>query len=154
MTTSAFILSVVVIFSVLVSECSSSRVQPDSWGRFDKTHVYLRNEISEKVVFHNHCYSSETDFGDHSLTYGQEFTWSFRVNFWASTKYWCDMWFDTEEGVHIKGGFHVYKAQRDSDLCSNNCHYSARRDGVYLLRNPEIRRGNGTVSYELLYKWP
>ncbi|KAI3990250.1 hypothetical protein MKX01_037589 [Papaver californicum] len=145
--TGAFLLSVVVIFAVLVSECLSSRVQPDYRG--DVTYAYLENDISENILLYFHCYSSETDFGDHTLTYGHEFIWSFRIDAFFTTKYWCDMRFDTEEGKRIQGGFDVYMAKRDYKQCENECHYSVRKDGLYRRKYED-----NIFSYDLLYGWP
>ncbi|XP_026430926.1 S-protein homolog 24-like [Papaver somniferum] len=147
--TGALLLLVAVIFAVLVlSECSSRVLQDAHW---DKTTVFLKNDISEKVLFNFHCYSSETDFGNHSLTYGHEFIWRFTVNLFGSTKYWCDMWFESEEGQRIQGGYHIYKATRDIDLCETDCHYSVRRDGVYVYKTTGWKNETGYVS---LFKWP
>ncbi|MCL7033326.1 hypothetical protein MKW94_014376 [Papaver nudicaule] len=145
--TGVFLLSMVVIVAVLVSECSS-RVEPDS--RFGDTWVTIKSDISENVLFNLHCYSSETDFGDHTLAYGQEFRWRFKINLFVSTKYWCDMWFDTEQGTHVQGGYTIYKANRDFNRCENDCRYSIRRDGVYQHVQEDYTGGHD----DLIYPWP
>ncbi|KAI3963658.1 hypothetical protein MKW98_021898 [Papaver atlanticum] len=143
--TSAFLLSAVVIFAALVSECSS-REHPQGYA--DITTVNLVNDISEKTLLNFHCYSSETDFGNQTLTYGHEFFWTFRINLLWTTKFWCDMSFHTEEGILVEGGYHVYKA-REYHKCGNDCHYYVRRDGVYRRRYEDY-----TFYFDRVYQFP
>ncbi|XP_026398669.1 S-protein homolog 24-like [Papaver somniferum] len=141
------LLSVVVIFAVIVPE-GSSRVLPNTM--LDDSLVTVKNDIAEKISCELHCYSSETDFGDHTLAYGQEFSWKFKINALRTTKYWCDMWFVTEEGVDFKGGYTIYKANRDYYRCANDCHYYIRMDGVYQHVLEDYTEGHD----ELIYPWP
>ncbi|KAI3963659.1 hypothetical protein MKW98_021899 [Papaver atlanticum] len=144
--TGAFLLSVVVIFAALVSECSS-REQPERYA--DITTVFLVNDISVKTLLNYHCYSSETDFGNKTLAYEHEFLWRFRINFTLSTKFWCDMRFYTEEGTLIQGGYHVYKARREYHICGNECYFDVRRDGLYRRRYEDY-----TFYFDLVYSFP
>ncbi|KAK6129401.1 hypothetical protein DH2020_036853 [Rehmannia glutinosa] len=69
---------------------------------FDYTIVTVKNDIQgENITIH--CYFSENDLGDHQLSYGSNFTWHFDVNFWHSTKFYCD--FKTNHG---SGNYGVY----------------------------------------------
>ncbi|KAI3902932.1 hypothetical protein MKW92_014780 [Papaver armeniacum] len=132
----------IVIFAVLVSECSSQR------SVFDPIHVSIKNDIGHGVELNTWCKSKNTDFGHHRLTYGAEFRWKFKINFWHTTLYWCKMWWTDVNGKYTEGSYAIYKAKRDWDKCENECHFSARRDGIY---RKEMYNDD---AYDLVYSWP
>ncbi|MCL7022860.1 hypothetical protein MKW94_029389 [Papaver nudicaule] len=128
----------VVIFAVFVSECSSI---------LDPIHASVMNYISEGVELHIHCQSKDTDFGDHTLSYGDEFTWNFRINLFRSTLYWCNMWWNDVDGKLVQGTYDMYKAKRDWDRCGNECHFYVRKDCVLgYIKEKE--------DFECVYSWP
>ncbi|KAI3987442.1 hypothetical protein MKX01_042446 [Papaver californicum] len=130
-----------VIFAVLVSECSSQR------SIWDPVHASIKNDLSQGVELNIWCKSKNTDFGHHRLAYGAEFDWKFKINFLHTTLYWCKMWWTDVDGRYVEGSYAIYKAARDWEKCENECHYSVRKDGVY---------GSNKDSdvYDLVYSWP
>ncbi|MCL7029034.1 hypothetical protein MKW94_025467 [Papaver nudicaule] len=131
-----------VIFAGFVSQCSSNDAEP--------VHVSVKNDISEGVELHIHCKSKDTDFGDHTLSYGAEFAWKFRINILFSTLYWCNMsWADHVDGkyVYVQGSYDIYNAKRDWDKCENKCHFSVRKDCIY-----GYDKAKGAL--ECVYRWP
>ncbi|KAI3989559.1 hypothetical protein MKX01_035642 [Papaver californicum] len=131
----------VVIFAVLVSECSSQI------SVFKTIHASIKNEISEKVELNIYCKSKDTDMGGHKLTYGGEFAWKFKMNFIGTTLFWCKMWWTDVDGKYTEGSYAIYEAQRDFPRCENQCPYPVRRDGIYGFMKT-------TNEYELVYPWP
>ncbi|KAI3989558.1 hypothetical protein MKX01_035641 [Papaver californicum] len=131
----------VVIFAVLVSECSSQIAV------FKPIHASIKNDISGGVELNIHCKSKDTDFGDHKLAYGAEFAWKFKMNFIGTTLYWCKMWWTDVDGKYVEGTCDMYKAGRDWDRCENQCHFSVRKDGVYGYFKKKH-------ADELVYPWP
>ncbi|MCL7038367.1 hypothetical protein MKW94_024966 [Papaver nudicaule] len=136
------------LFSVLVSKGSSLFES--------KTAVHIRNDIEgDSAVFLNfHCQSGDDDLGYRGLKFGEEWHWKFRVRL-GSTYFWCDyQWYDNLNHRWYEGSHEVYDAKSDFplvphyfNLCHTDCVWSARRDGIYLLRHPE-----GT--WERRYTWP
>ncbi|KAL7145205.1 hypothetical protein ABFS83_07G065000 [Erythranthe nasuta] len=60
-----------------------------------------------------HCASKDDDFGNRSLSTGQDFNWSFRTNFWGTTLFFCRFWwgrktiaFDVFDAAWEASGFH------------------------------------------------
>ncbi|XP_026431200.1 S-protein homolog 5-like [Papaver somniferum] len=135
------------LFSVLVSKGSSLLGFP--------TTVHIRNDIEGYSVYLNyHCQSGDDDLGQRGLNFGEEWHWKFHVNL-GSTYFWCDYrWYDNWNYRWYEGSHEVYDAKVGSaltphyfNLCHTDCVWSARRDGMYLLRHPE-----GT--WEKRYSWP
>ncbi|XP_024021685.1 S-protein homolog 5 [Morus notabilis] len=75
-----------------------------------------------------HCASKDTDLGTHKLTFGGNFHWSFNVNFWRTTLFYCDKSWD-----NVKGHFDVFMAKRDTHRCAEDeCFWEVKKDGLYL----------------------
>ncbi|KAI3858795.1 hypothetical protein MKX03_021413 [Papaver bracteatum] len=130
----------IVIFAVMVSECSS---QHTVW---DPVHASIKNDIARGVELNAWCKSKNTDFGHHIIAYADEFVWNFKINFWNTTLYWCKMWWTDVDGKYTEDSYAIYKAKRDWDRCENECHYSVRRDGIY-------QSIHGTDAYDLVHSW-
>ncbi|KAI3944542.1 hypothetical protein MKW92_049871 [Papaver armeniacum] len=134
-------LASIVIFAVLVSECSS---RPTVWK---PTHVSVKNDIAQGVELNAWCKSRDTDFGQHRIAYGEEFAWKFKINIWFTTLYWCKMWWTDVNGTYTEGSYAIYTAKKDWYKCQNECHYSVRRDGIY-------QNNKDNDAYDLVYPWP
>lgn len=102
-----------------------------------KWHIHVVNGLS-KVTLFVHCKSKDDDLGVHNLvTRGDEFQWTFQVNFWATTLYWCylkkpnaDVSF---ESFWVEQT-HMWLQYRCTD---KNCIWTAKDDGIYLRNNPD-----------------
>ncbi|EYU19726.1 hypothetical protein MIMGU_mgv1a026644mg, partial [Erythranthe guttata] len=84
----------------------------------------VRNDIRDERI-NIHCYSSEDDLGVHWLSYGTNFTWHFHVNFWGTTKFYCD--FNTTK--HGFGNYGVYTPNLRREECSTHCLWSVQENG-------------------------
>ncbi|KAK1395379.1 S-protein-like [Heracleum sosnowskyi] len=95
-----------------------------------------------------HCKSGDDDLGHQSLGVGGMYTWSFLPNFWGTTLFWCNFWWD---GKHA--GFHVYDINYIPDVVYgvSNFVYEARLDGFYFYA-PD-RFTHDTYQWELVKKW-
>ncbi|KAL7108113.1 hypothetical protein ACP275_06G094800 [Erythranthe tilingii] len=98
------------------------------------TRVTVRNDIRDESI-NIHCYSSENDLGVHPLSYGTNFTWHFRVNFWGTTKFYCD--FNTTK--HGSGNYGVYTPTLRRDRCSIHCLWSVEENGPCVKENNSKR---------------
>ncbi|MCL7046777.1 hypothetical protein MKW94_020701 [Papaver nudicaule] len=129
------ILFTMMVFTVLVRECSSQRI-----------HASVTNEISEGVELHIHCKSKDTDFGDHTLINGAKFSWNFKINIFVTTLYWCNMSWTNVDGKYVQGSYNMYVARRDWKRCENYCHFYVRKDCVY----GYIRKKG---AFKCVYSW-
>ncbi|KAL0561703.1 hypothetical protein IC582_002143 [Cucumis melo] len=102
-----------------------------------KWHVHVVNGLTNDTLS-VHCKSKDDDLGPHNLlSIGAEFQWSFKINVWRTTLYWCllhkpnaDVSFDAF-WVERK---HIWLFYR----CMNqNCIWIAKDDGIYLRNNPD-----------------
>ncbi|OVA10710.1 Plant self-incompatibility S1 [Macleaya cordata] len=116
---------VLVIFAVLVSECSSLSIWP-------RVRVSIVNDLANKSMLTIHCKSRDDDLGEHKLDFGQDFHFKFTINLSFTTLFWCSMSWTDSNGHLIQGTFDTYKANRDWLLCRKNCIYPVRQDGVYV----------------------
>ncbi|KAI3857492.1 hypothetical protein MKW92_035835 [Papaver armeniacum] len=119
----------------------------DGFGWYnDKTLVTLRNALSPNITLTYHCKSADDDLGERILAFDTAWGWSFRINFFDTTLYWCNFWWVEENGKPRQEGFQIFKAKRDFKRCHYFCKHAIRSDGIY-------RYDGADVPY-LLYKWP
>ncbi|KAF9619875.1 hypothetical protein IFM89_009657 [Coptis chinensis] len=112
--------------------------------------VYVNNLIAPNILLYNHCKSKENDLGLQKVAYGHNQTWSFRVNFFATTLYWCNMyWFNDMSKSYVQGGFQIYKATRDYDKCDGNCVRNVKREGLCFF-NPD----QSDIPPKFMFAWP
>ncbi|MCL7041794.1 hypothetical protein MKW94_023961 [Papaver nudicaule] len=122
-------LLLLLLFSVLVSQCSSF---------FDHVKINIQNDI-EGVSFGMRCRSYDDFLGNRSLHHGEEWHWEF-IEIPGITEFWCEFcWYDNQNHHWYSGRSHVYVAyfwvERYRGYCDGHCQYSARRDGFYLYRH-------------------
>ncbi|KAI3858792.1 hypothetical protein MKW92_029414 [Papaver armeniacum] len=118
----------------------------DGFGWYNtKTRVALTNELSPNTTLTFHCKSADDDLGERSLAFDTAWGWSFRINFFDTTLYWCNFWWE-DNGKPRQEGFQIYKAKRDFKRCRYFCRYDVRSDGIYGF--------TGGMEPYLLYKWP
>ncbi|KAI3853431.1 hypothetical protein MKX03_037392 [Papaver bracteatum] len=108
--------------------------------RTHKKTVTVENYIDPNIALTIHCWSSDDDFGFHTLYYRQTFQWRFKVNLFASTKFVCDSsWYDPNEKSNHAMRFTAYEALRDwNKHCKNDCFWLIVRDGGYYGDAPEF----------------
>lgn len=93
-----------------------------------------------------HCASKDDDFGNRSLTSGQDLHWRFKSNFWGTTRFFCHFWWQNKQN-----GFDVFY-DGWSEFCDdpygsihdlNTCYWEIRADGFYfknVLHNSTLER--------------
>ncbi|KAF8394199.1 hypothetical protein HHK36_020406 [Tetracentron sinense] len=111
-----------------------------------KYHVHIGSDLGEGLELGIHCKSGDDDLGIHWLPYGTNFTWSFNINLWGTTLFYCNFQWE-----HVTGHYNIFEAGRDRNRCCNacydNCYWAAKQGGLYFY-NYE------TKNYELQYPWP
>ncbi|GER38859.1 plant self-incompatibility protein S1 family [Striga asiatica] len=91
-----------------------------------KVRVVVKNGIESDNSVTIRCYSSDDNLGLHRLSYGAEFGWNFRVNFFGTTKFYCDL--VTKSGY---GNYGVYD-YKISEFCNDFCLWVLTKDGPCL----------------------
>ncbi|XP_015892179.2 S-protein homolog 1 [Ziziphus jujuba] len=124
--------------------CRSARV--DTGLPLYKYNMFIVNGLSSGRDLFIHCQSKDDDLGEHNLTTGSHFTWTFRTNFWGTTRFWCYTRRDNEHAA-----FDVFWPEKRHKWLETRCDYkvciwTAKDDGFYL-RNVPINQD------ELIHKW-
>ncbi|KAK9999192.1 hypothetical protein SO802_018795, partial [Lithocarpus litseifolius] len=65
-----------------------------------------------------HCQSKDDDLGNITLKNGDEIEWSFSLNFWGTTLFYCDVQWE-----NLNYHFDVYSNKRDHKRCYSECHW-------------------------------
>ena len=83
-----------------------------------------------------HCKSKDNDLGFHTLGLNQVYKWSFNVNFWASTLFWCNFWWDGKYAAFHVFDSKIWGSMGETDIYS----YEVRADGFYFkMLDPKTR---------------
>ncbi|KAF8394211.1 hypothetical protein HHK36_020418 [Tetracentron sinense] len=107
-----------------------------------KTHVRIANDLAEGLNLTLHCKSKDDDLGIKIVPYHYYYEWSFKVNIFETTLYFCAMnWRDAS------GTFDVYVAKRDRFRCTEKCWWMVREDGLYY-------RNDRTGDFDFWFGWP
>lgn len=123
----------IVSFAALTT-ASSTNVVPF------KVVVSIDNNLTAGQELSVHCKSGDDDLGVHAIPNGGHYEWSFKVNVWATTLYFCG--FSCKDG---SGTFEIYRAGRDIIRCEDKCNWKALQDGVHGF--------NSDNEDDVLYKW-
>ncbi|KAJ4969052.1 hypothetical protein NE237_015753 [Protea cynaroides] len=100
--------------------------------------------IAGKKAIENFDLGSDRFSKKQKLWYGQEFSWSFHINFAMSTLYWCDF----QWGGYVQGSFEIYDARKEL-LKKSNLHFrKVRQDGIYFSDN------SGSDEPHAVDPWP
>ncbi|XP_050208757.1 S-protein homolog 1-like [Mercurialis annua] len=108
--------------------------KPNNSKIFPKYYVHIVNELRQNQDLFIHCKSADNDLGRHNLLKGQEFGWSFRLNFFGTTLFWCNL----APNERCSAKLVVFQnSQYLFDRCGyeQRCIWIARDDGVYLRNN-------------------
>ena len=103
-----------------------------SWG---KNHVTVMNQLGNHRILSIHCHWRDDDLGFVVLPDGGEFEWTFSINFWDTTLFYCNVQWDQSRWHH----FDAYASEWDSDPCLIECNWMISKDGLLLNYNPELR---------------
>ncbi|CAK7342113.1 unnamed protein product [Dovyalis caffra] len=126
-----FVVALAAMMSLFISPCGGQVVVPV----FQKYNVHIVNGLSQNKTLLVHCKSKDDDLGVHNLAVGLEFRWSFKVNAFSTTLFWC--YLGPSNDSHA--AFTAFKdKEKITDSCDddNNCFWIAKDDGVYLRNIP------------------
>ncbi|KAI3861843.1 hypothetical protein MKW92_003357 [Papaver armeniacum] len=134
---------VIVVFLMILFGFSSV-TEGIGWYNFE-TSVIVKNALSPNVTLTYHCKSADDDLGERTLDFDASWHWTFHINFWETTLYWCNFSWD-DNGKPRKEGYQIFKAKRDYDRCGYYCRNDIHSDGVYAFNRDD--------EPSLVYKWP
>ncbi|OVA07077.1 Plant self-incompatibility S1 [Macleaya cordata] len=116
----------------------------NDWG--ERITVWVTNDLGPNTPLTFHCKSKDDDLGERTLAYKQSWNWSFTINFWWTTLFWCNMWWHDSNGQLVYASHDAYKAKRDyREHCRMDCFWSIRKDGWYY--------GDDAQSEKLMFTW-
>ncbi|EEF45215.1 S-protein homolog 21 [Ricinus communis] len=105
-------------------------------GIGERYHVHIINDLTRHTL-NVHCKSKDDDLGPHLLQLGEEFHFTFRVNFWGTTLFWCNFKWGKNHG----GDYHIFWYRDDllydCGYEQKNCIWSARNSGMWLMNIPD-----------------
>jgi len=122
--------------------------------------VRIVNRLSNKKVLFAHCKSGDDDLGPQYIKTRDEFKFSFRVNFFRTTLFWCNMskdkkshasldvfWSFSNAGKH--GGFDL-----STWAVNEEALWIVRDDGIYLwMKAPGWPEDEPYVIETLFRRW-
>lgn len=116
---------------------------------FSKQHVAITNRI---VPGNGHplvvnCASKDDDLGYHNLSLNQMYTFSFHMNLWGTTLFYCHFYWGQK-----KAAFKVFDKNIYGQIAQgmNTYSYEARTDGMYFYKfNPSIHN----MEWTLVMNW-
>ncbi|KAH9728953.1 S-protein [Citrus sinensis] len=105
---------------------------------------HVINNLNNSSTLEAHCKSKDDDLGLRRLAAGTEFNWTFRVNFWSTTLFFCDLrWANGHKAFDVYCPDDQFLAKK----CAYNfCRRSARDDGIYAFSEKKNH-------YVLAHKW-
>ncbi|KAF3457603.1 hypothetical protein FNV43_RR02261 [Rhamnella rubrinervis] len=115
-----------------------------------KTTVRIDNGVDDLRDVYVHCKSGNNDLGFHIIPRSGSYQWSFKVNFWETTLFYCYLKYQLPNGGRIvRGGFDMYVAKRDRKRCPKFCVWSVLSDGIH-----GYREDSGLATSDLFFPWP
>ena len=128
-----------ILFLIIASFCLIQSPKVQAWGQ--KYLVIIKNNIPGPLPLSIHCYSKDDDIGFHVLNNGNDFRFHFGVNFWGTTKFWCDFWWNSKHT-----SFDVFNSHVADDYCGNNlgnkCFWSATPSGFSIANKDNPSSGD------------
>ncbi|XP_062177018.1 S-protein homolog 1-like [Alnus glutinosa] len=105
--------------------------------------VHVENGLKNDIL-QAHCKSGDDDLGLQYISVNKEFQWSFGINFWQSTLFFCNMsWVGGQRTFDVFWVNNIFFRK----YCPHyDCLWRAQEDGIYLF-NYE------SSEYEFQYKW-
>ncbi|KAK9677540.1 hypothetical protein RND81_11G150400 [Saponaria officinalis] len=94
--------------------------------QFKKYTIRIINKIGTSPKVSLRCQSKDDDLGTHVLGYGEEFNWTFRVNFMMSTLYFCHFQWKDKDIT-----FDVFEVYLGSTMCDREYIWEVKEDAFY-----------------------
>ena len=89
-------------------------------------HVHVTNMLGDGRRMNIHCQSKDNDLGNVILKYGFETHWSFSVNLWGTTLFYCNVQWDNSSWYQ----FDAYSDKRDNVRCYSECRWMISNEGL------------------------
>lgn len=123
------------------------RIEQTEGAAFEKWTVHVMNDLTHDQKLLVHCQSKDNNLGEHRVNVGSEYYWSFRINFWETTLFWCQL--KKPNGQHAS--FEAFWVEKHSiwlyyRCLDSACYWHAKDDGIYLANNPD-------KTQLLIHKW-
>ncbi|KAK4729388.1 hypothetical protein R3W88_022376 [Solanum pinnatisectum] len=93
--------------------------------------VILKNELH--VPANVRCKSRDNDLGDHEISIGNTYKFSFKTNFWGTTLFWCKIWYKKypNSEKYSEANFEVYSSESHTEHCDHICTWELLDSGIY-----------------------
>ncbi|KAL7144086.1 hypothetical protein ABFS83_08G235100 [Erythranthe nasuta] len=102
--------------------------------------VHIINNLPKNsAALKIHCASKDTDFGIHVFQPNQEFYWTFCMNFWATTMYFCHFWWGAKDTSFEVFNMDLTLVCDSMYLPLQKCKWYVKEKGFYL-ENDHVRR--------------
>lgn len=116
--------------------------EPHDGIHLEKTVVWIYNNLGPALDLTIHCKFKKDDLGTHVILYQSNYQWSFHVNFWETTLFFCGLSWQEGSGV-----FDIFVAMRDEYRCPYQCNWIACTDGMHGLKEGTQR------DPDIVYTW-
>ncbi|KAH6774810.1 hypothetical protein C2S51_013214, partial [Perilla frutescens var. frutescens] len=90
-----------------------------------RVHVQIINQLEFGRRMSVHCRSREDDLQYQILETGSAVEWNFKVNFFRTTLFYCDVQWENSNWYH----FDAYDAGRDYRRCKSLCRWMISKEG-------------------------
>lgn len=100
-----------------------------------RVQVHVINRLPDGIPMTLHCHSHDNDLGQSILEEDDEFNWSFRVNLWGTTLFYCDVQWDSDDSIW--NHFNAYDADRDYRRCRSECWWMISQEQLLYGYNQE-----------------
>ncbi|KAL5706800.1 hypothetical protein ACHQM5_024922 [Ranunculus cassubicifolius] len=113
-----------------------------------RVHVTLNNALTDhRQNLNIHCISADNDLHPQVVAFGQNYHFSFVVNFFGNTMFTCEIWWMGEKGVKKQAkDIIIYNYGRDKFSCAHNdCFWVVRPQGLFIVPKPHPEK--------LMYTW-
>ncbi|KAF3436028.1 hypothetical protein FNV43_RR23120 [Rhamnella rubrinervis] len=133
----------------MMSDSAASSASVKIGLPLSRWHIHMINGLSGNQVWTVHCRSKNDDLGEHNITVGAEFTWTFKQNYWGTTLFWCNTRVaNHQQHADFQAFWSGSKLLEKSckKKTSRNCFWTAKDDGIYLKNIPAKKD-------DLMHKW-
>ena len=100
--------------------------------KFEKNHVRIVNNLDNSVLFY-HFKSKDNDLGLRNLQSGENWEFSFHINFFETTLFFYNFWY-TNSKIKFHATFDVFTTAHEfiQGRSGSYCIWIAKEDGLYL----------------------
>lgn len=120
---------------LIFGSCSLARGISIHLPVHQRVQVRVINRLSDGIPMTLHCHSHDNDLGQSILEDGDEVDWSFRVNIWGTTLFYCDVRWENDSSIWHH--FNAYDADRDYRRCRSGCWWMISQERLLYGYNQE-----------------